>query len=133
MTIPRLVLVPADVLAAISAVVQVHLRNLGSDTDWSYEAGSIPYTGPSYVPQDVWIKAWDTLRRQMLSAPEAPSEEMVAVAKMAVTDEAGSRLCEWTWQKGRRYCPQEEGKSTTCLCENVARAALAAVLAGEGT
>lgn len=49
----------------------------------------------------------------------------IEAARQAVTDECGSRLCNWVDRGTERVCWKEDGRSS-CLCENVARAALVA-------
>lgn len=46
--------------------------------------------------------------------------------KRAITDEAGSRLCAWSTDGMTRHCTAVS-PTKTCICENVARAAIAAI------
>jgi hypothetical protein len=52
--------------------------------------------------------------------------DKLELARKAVTDECGSRLCHWIDLGTERVCTLEAGCSF-CMCENVARAVLAAV------
>lgn len=91
-------------------------------------SGAAGFPGSSGAHNGNWVDATVQGPVPHATRPSAPdtSEERVALAKQAVTNEAGSRLCEWRMEVYRQ-CPRDGDPGTPCLCENVARAALSAI------
>lgn len=82
-------------------------------------------TGSGEYASEIMRDMAEFIRRTPQIARVAQGVQNLEAVKSAIRDEAGSRLCYFDRDTGDRRCYRDHG-STTCLCEDVAKAALLA-------